>query len=52
MYITPTQIISWLYNDLYDVLQLTGIMQDMVDGQPHIEETLEVSLTFTSRPHM
>ena len=23
----------------------------MVDGQPHIEETLEVSLTLHSRPH-
>ena len=23
-------------------LQLTGIIQDMVDGQPHLEETLQV----------
>ena len=30
-------------------LQLTGIIQDMVDGQPHLEETLQVRLVDNHR---
>ena len=31
-----------------DAFQLTGIIQDMVDGQPNLTEVLEVSCLFHS----